>query len=102
MIGIIGYEAHNPTYLYPPNVSLLKQDKEKYIIIIAGPTAVGKTDLSFELAEKYNAEIFSADSRQIYKEMSVGTAKPTTDELNRIKHHFVNNRSIHDGYSVGD
>ncbi len=80
----------------------MSQDKEKYIIIIAGPTAVGKTALSFELATKYNAEIFSADSRQIYREMSVGTAKPNKEELTKIKHHFIDNRSIHDGYSVGD
>ena len=80
----------------------MSQDKEKYIIIIAGPTAVGKTALSFALAAKYNAEIFSADSRQVYKEMSIGTAKPTESELAETKHHFINNRSIHDGYSVGD
>lgn len=80
----------------------MSQDKEKYIIIIAGPTAVGKTELAFELAAKYNAEIFSADSRQIYREMSIGTAKPTTRELAEVKHHFINNRSIHEGYSVGD
>ncbi len=80
----------------------MKQDKEKYIIIIAGPTAVGKTDLSFALATKYNAEIFSADSRQVYKEMSIGTAKPSETELANIPHHFINNRSVHDGYSVGD
>lgn len=80
----------------------MNQDKEKYIIIIAGATAVGKTALSFELAAKYNAEIFSADSRQIYREMSIGTAKPSEAELAQVKHHFINNRSIHDGYSVGD
>lgn len=80
----------------------MRQDKEKYIIIIAGPTAVGKTALSFALATKYNAEIFSADSRQVYKEMSIGTAKPTESELAQVKHHFINNRSIQDGYSVGD
>lgn len=80
----------------------MRQDKEKYIIIIAGPTAVGKTALSFAFATKYNAEIFSADSRQVYKEMSIGTAKPTESELAQVKHHFINNRSIQDGYSVGD
>ena len=80
----------------------MRQDKEKYIIIIAGPTAVGKTALSFAFATKYNAEIFSADSRQVYKEMSIGTAKPTESELAQVKHHFINNRSIQDGYSVCD
>lgn len=80
----------------------MNQGKEKYIIIIAGPTSVGKTALSFELAAKYNAEIFSADSRQVYREMSIGTAKPNADELTMVKHHFINNRTIHEGYSVGD
>jgi len=80
----------------------LSQDKEKYIIIIAGPTSVGKTALSLELATKYDAEIFSADSRQVYKEMTIGTAKPSEEELAAVKHHFINNRSIHEGYSVGD
>lgn len=80
----------------------MKQAKEKYIIIIAGPTAVGKTQLSLELAKKYHADIFSADSRQVYREMSIGTAKPSTEELSAIKHHFINNRSVHEGYSVGD
>lgn len=80
----------------------MSQDKEKYIIIIAGPTSVGKTALSLELATKYDAEIFSADSRQVYKEMTIGTAKPSEEELAAVKHHFINNRSIHEGYSVGD
>lgn len=80
----------------------MNQAKEKYIIIIAGPTAVGKTALALDLATKYNAEVFSADSRQVYREMSIGTAKPSDEELTAIKHHFINNRSIHEGYSVGD
>ena len=80
----------------------MSQAKEKYIIIIAGPTAVGKTELALELAKRYDSEIFSADSRQVYREMSIGTAKPSMEELSKIKHHFINNRSIHEGYSVGD
>lgn len=84
------------------NVSLLDKDQAKYVIIVTGPTAVGKTELSIALAEKYGAEIFSCDSRQLYHEMNIGTAKPTTEELARVNHHFVNHRSIHNGYSVGD
>ena len=79
-----------------------QHNREKFIIIVAGATAVGKTQLSFDLAEEYGAEIFSADSRQVYREMTIGTAKPTTVELERVQHHFINNRSIEEGYNVGD
>jgi tRNA dimethylallyltransferase len=75
---------------------------EKILIIIVGPTAVGKTALSIKLAEKLRTEIVSADSRQFYKEMEIGTAKPTTEELQKVKHHFINSLSIQDDYSVGD
>lgn len=67
-----------------------------------GPTAVGKTALSIKLAEKLNTEIVSVDSRQFYREMEIGTAKPTPEELQKVKHHFINSLSIHDDYSVGD
>lgn len=74
----------------------------KFLIVIAGPTAVGKTALSINLALGYKAEIISADSRQFYREMTIGTAKPTEAELNAVKHHFVNNISIHNkNYSAG-
>lgn len=73
---------------------------EKKLIVLVGPTAVGKTDLCIRLAQKYNAPILSADSRQFYQEMSIGTAKPTTEELSLAKHYFINSRSIHDEYSV--
>lgn len=73
----------------------------KFLIIIAGPTAVGKTDLALLVAEKYGAEIYSADSRQMYKEMSIGTAKPNRAILKRVKHHFIDHLSIHQKYSVG-
>lgn len=75
--------------------------KNKLLVVISGPTAVGKTDLAIKLAEKYNTEIISADSRQFYREISIGTAKPSIDELNRVKHHFINNLSITDEYNVG-
>jgi len=76
--------------------------KPKYLIIIAGPTAVGKTSVSIELAQKLKCEIISADSRQIYKEMSIGTAKPSHEEMKEIRHHFINHISIHENYTVGD
>ena len=73
----------------------------KYLIVIAGPTGIGKTDLSIEIAKKYNAEILSCDSRQFFKEMSIGTAVPTKKELEEVKHHFIQNISIEQEYSVG-
>ncbi|MFL1011408.1 tRNA (adenosine(37)-N6)-dimethylallyltransferase MiaA [Flavisericum labens] len=74
---------------------------EKYLISIIGPTAIGKTALSIKLAQHFNTEIISADSRQFYKEMHIGTAAPTSDELNAAKHHFIHHKSIHDNYNVG-
>ena len=74
---------------------------KKNLIIIAGPTAVGKTALSIELAKHYNCPIISADSRQFYKEMSIGTAKPSVEEMNGVAHYFIDNISIHDNYNVG-
>ncbi|MCH8331877.1 MAG: tRNA (adenosine(37)-N6)-dimethylallyltransferase MiaA [Bacteroidetes bacterium] len=74
----------------------------KYLIVIAGPTGIGKTNVSIQLAQLLNCEIFSADARQFYREMNIGTAKPTSKELATVKHHFVNNLSIMDKYSVGD
>ena len=72
------------------------------LIVISGPTAVGKTRLSIELANINNSSIFSSDSRQFYKEMSIGTAKPSTKQLNVVSHYFINNKSINDIYSAGD
>ena len=74
----------------------------KKLIVIGGPTASGKTTLSIELAQYFNCPILSADSRQFYREMSIGTAKPTPAELEQVQHYFINSRSIHDDYSVGD
>jgi len=76
--------------------------KQKTLIVIAGPTAVGKTALAIELARHYQTEIVSADSRQYYREMAIGTAKPTETELAQAKHHFVNSHSVTDSYNVGD
>lgn len=72
------------------------------LIIIAGPTAVGKTKLAIELAKNFNSSIFSCDSRQFFRELNIGTAKPTENELNEVNHFFINNKSIHDHYSAGD
>lgn len=73
----------------------------KYLVVIAGPTAAGKTELAIQLAEELNSVILSADSRQFYKEMNIGTAKPDPQQLNRIKHYFIDTRSIEDLYGAG-
>ncbi|HET8962563.1 MAG TPA: tRNA (adenosine(37)-N6)-dimethylallyltransferase MiaA [Chitinophagales bacterium] len=75
--------------------------KNKFLIIIAGPTGIGKTNLAIQLAEEYNTEIISADARQFYKELHIGTAKPDAEQLAAVPHYFINNISIHDSYSVG-
>jgi tRNA dimethylallyltransferase len=75
--------------------------KSKTILILAGPTAVGKTALSIQLAKRFKTEIISADSRQFYNEMEIGTAKPTLEEMDGVPHHFINSHSIHDDYNVG-
>ena len=75
-------------------------DKLK-LIVVSGPTAIGKTELSLQLARKLDCDIISADSRQIYREMNIGTAKPTLQELEAAKHHFINFKSIREYYSAG-
>lgn len=75
--------------------------KTKTLICVVGPTAVGKTKVAIELATWLQCEILSADSRQFYKEMEIGTAKPNAEELSAVKHHFINNLSIKDEYDVG-
>jgi tRNA dimethylallyltransferase len=71
------------------------------LISVVGPTAIGKTNLAIRLANHFNTEIISADSRQFFKEMSIGTAAPTKDELKQAKHHFIHHKSINEDYSVG-
>jgi tRNA dimethylallyltransferase len=73
---------------------------QKKLILVAGPTAVGKTEFCIRLARLFDAEIFSCDSRQFYRELSVGTAKPTAGELDAVRHHFIDNLSVADDYSV--
>nr|WP_294777861.1 tRNA (adenosine(37)-N6)-dimethylallyltransferase MiaA [uncultured Flavobacterium sp.] len=73
-----------------------------YLITIIGPTAIGKTSLSIALAQHFGCDILSCDSRQFFKEMKIGTAVPTLEELNAAPHHFIQNKSIFESYSVGD
>jgi len=75
---------------------------ENKVLIIVGPTAVGKTELSLKIAERLRAEIVSADSRQVYRYMDIGTAKPTADELARVRHHFIDIRDPDQYYSAGE
>jgi len=74
----------------------------KQLITIIGPTAIGKTALSIQLAKHFNCEIISCDSRQFYKEMHIGTAVPSKEELASAPHHFIQNKSIFENYTVGD
>jgi tRNA dimethylallyltransferase len=74
----------------------------KYLITIVGPTAIGKTALSIALAQHYNCEIISCDSRQFFREMTIGTAVPSQEELASARHYFIQNKSIFEQYTVGD
>jgi len=73
-----------------------------YLINILGPTAIGKTSLSIKIARYFNTEIISADSRQFFKEMKIGTAVPEKEELEAVPHHFIQHISVEENYSVGD
>jgi len=77
------------------------QNNKKYLIAVCGPTAVGKTALAIRLAMHFKTEIVSADSRQFFKEMSIGTAKPAEMELNAVPHHFVGHISVDTAYNAG-
>ena len=76
--------------------------KNKTLIVVAGPTAVGKTAAAIELAKHYHTVVVSADSRQFFKEMNIGTAKPNEQELAAVKHYFIDSHSITESFSVGD
>lgn len=76
--------------------------RNNFLITIIGPTAIGKTALSIALAKHFDCDILSCDSRQFYKEMKIGTAVPSNEELAAAKHHFIQNKSIFENYSVGD
>ena len=75
---------------------------DQTLIVIAGPTAIGKTALAIRLAQHFSTEIISADSRQFFREMEIGTAKPSAEELAAAPHHFINSHSIQTLFSTGD
>lgn len=75
---------------------------QKYLISIVGPTAVGKTAAAIQIAKHYHTEIISADSRQLFREMTIGTAKPSDDELSQTHHHFINSHRVTESFNVGD
>lgn len=105
-------DFRTPDFRTPVRLSLSSSDfpharlilhakmKEHKLIVIVGPTAVGKTAVAIEVAERLKTEIISADSRQIYKELTIGTAKPDEAELQRVPHHFINSHSIREDYDA--
>ena len=76
--------------------------QKPYLVVLIGPTGVGKTELSLSIAEHFNTEIISADSRQLYKKLKIGTAAPTPEQLNRVKHHLVGTLELTDYYSAAE
>ncbi|TDU40544.1 tRNA dimethylallyltransferase [Gelidibacter sediminis] len=81
--------------------SSIHMSNQKHLISIIGPTAIGKTNLSIAIANHFKTEIISADSRQFFKEMQIGTAAPTAEELNAAPHHFIHHKSVLENYNVG-
>lgn len=71
-----------------------------YLVIILGPTGIGKTDIAIDIALHFKTEIISADSRQVYKELKIGTATPSSEQLSQVKHYFIGNKSIYDYYNA--
>lgn len=80
----------------------MQKKNKKILLTVVGPTAIGKTSLAIDLALHFGTEIISCDSRQFFKEMSIGTAVPSSEELAQVKHHFIQHKSIFEPYSVGD
>ena len=78
------------------------KNSKKYLIVVAGPTASGKTATAIHLAKHYQTVVLSADSRQFYREMQIGTAKPRPEEMEGVPHYFIDSLGIHEDYSVGD
>ena len=97
---LLDYGFANYT-IYNPNIYIKLNNKIKIIAVI-GPTASGKTGLAVEIAKKFGGEVVSADSMQIYSELTIGTAKPTEKEMQGVPHHLVGHKSIDDEYSVVD
>jgi len=81
---------------------MLDNSSNPWLVSIIGPTAIGKTTFAIEIARRYATEIVSADSRQFFKELEIGTAKPSLEELSKAKHHFINSHSISNAYSAGE
>lgn len=75
---------------------------EKTLVVIIGPTGIGKTDLSLNIAKALDSHIISCDSRQMYRELKIGTAAPTAEQLSTVPHHFIGNLSIHDYYNAAE
>lgn len=99
--GILAFKLAR--YVSDKNYMVREQGvQKKQLVFIAGPTAVGKTALTVQLARHYQTEIVSADSRQIYREMTIGTAKPSMAERGGVLHHFINSSSIHDVFTAAD
>ena len=84
------------------NYFYLRMTKKPTLIVVAGPTAVGKTSMCIELAKHFNCSIISSDSRQFYRELNIGVAKPNDNELSEVKHHFIGQKSIENLYSAGE
>lgn len=81
-------------------MNLVKNNTKKCLLVLTGPTGVGKTDLSIEIAKSLKTEIISCDSRQFFRELSIGTATPSPNQLSAVKHHFVQNLSVEDYYNA--
>jgi len=96
--GLMNF-SNKPFNLCQP-INLFRYIMPKSLIILLGPTGVGKTDLSIDIASFFNTEIISCDSRQIYKEMMIGTAVPDSQALEIIPHHFIRSHSIHDQFNA--
>ena len=75
---------------------------KKLLVFVVGPTAIGKTSIAIDLANHFNTEIISCDSRQFYKEMNIGTAKPSPNEIKKIKHHLIGNISVNKDYNISE
>jgi tRNA dimethylallyltransferase len=101
---VLGYNFLLIFPIFDPNFEqiLSNSPTRKYLLVVGGPTASGKTALAIQLAQHFGTEILSADSRQFYREMNIGTAKPSAAELVQAPHHFVDSLSIVQNYSVGD
>ncbi len=87
-------------WIFDFQTNLFQLTNRRFLILVLGPTAVGKTDLCINLAKFFNTEIISCDSRQFYREMNLGTAKPSQQELDSVPHHFINTLSIEEDYDV--